>query len=88
MSIYKYCENCGRIFVGIRNSKKYCGLNCKTYSYRARRIEKQKRAEEMAVLREMLQEQKEYRAKMKADFENFKASFATNKNQSSPKPDE
>lgn len=75
MSIYKYCETCGRILIAIRNSKKYCGLNCKTFSYRARRVEKQKIAAEMAILREIQQSQREHWAKMNEDFERFKAKF-------------
>jgi hypothetical protein len=76
MSIYKSCEVCKRTIVAIRYSKKYCSQACKIYAYRARRIEKQKIAAEMAILREILQLQREHSAKINADFEKFKANYA------------
>lgn len=73
MSHYKNCQSCGCEFSAIRISKKYCSHACKIYAYRARIIQKQKLADNLARYKVAEQEQNDYFERLTANFEKYKA---------------
>ena len=81
MNTYLNCLNCGCEFSAIRVSKRYCSHNCKIYAYRLRVKEKQKKAIELKIFKEMERQQQEHFRRMTADWEKFKEDFTAKQNQ-------